>query len=119
MTDVLNPTIILRLAMDVSEASRRNDHMAQLRFSTDGNFTKIERQLPAGESIDLPIPAKVVYVLSGDTPTTLRVEWSGDNAGSRTFTVDKMMFLSDMSDVSELRLTNTGAISNAIKVFLF
>jgi hypothetical protein len=104
--------------MELALASRRNDHTAILRFASGSTFHKVEKMLNPGESLSIPVPDSVLYVLTGDGNVKLTITWADTNE-VREFRVNKMMMLSDVSDIASISLTNNDSVVLGVRAITF
>lgn len=112
MTTVLQ-TVTLSLDIDVTDTSRRTDASMSFGFLTSGNYDKKDRLLNAGATYTLTeIPAQVFMLLTNGAAIDVTVNWGGSTPASRTFLVNKMLFLSDMTDIVSIVVVNNAASVN-------
>jgi hypothetical protein len=111
---ILNQTLAFTINVDVIDKSRRTDHRGYARFSTGGNFTKMEALVQGESEIELTVPVTAIYIMA--TAIDLRVTWG---AVTRTFKVNKLLFLPDMTDITSLSLYNPAVTAMPTRVILF
>jgi hypothetical protein len=123
MTNALLQTITFRIGVDVTDKSRRADHSAQFGYSTGGDFTKYERLLAPAGAFSVFIPLHIIYILTAGSAISVEVTWGGVNPCTRIFKVNKFLFLSDMTDITTVTITNNSipttaapALSESIRV---
>lgn len=123
MSNALLQTVTFRIGVDVTDKSRRNDHTAQAGYDSGGNYTKYERLLASGASLAVEVPAQILYVLTGGVAVDVQITWSGTTPLVRTFRVNKMLFLSDMTDITAIQITNNSiavgtnlALSESVRI---
>jgi hypothetical protein len=117
-------TVTFSIGCDISDVSRRNEFTSSFGFPTNGNFIRQDLLLqPNGGAATLSLPSQAIYVMTAGTDVVLQVTWTDNSVEtSRTFKINKMLFLADVTNITNLQVINNEAIGTppeSVRVLLF
>jgi hypothetical protein len=113
-------TVTLSLGIDIADKSVRAEASARFGIMTNGNFDKKDKLLEVDAVYTTTeIPPQVFLLLTNGTAIDVTVSWGGQTPSTRTFRVNKMLFLSDMTDVISLSVSNNGQLSETVRIYSF